>query len=260
MSENMDGVMRRIQKLLAIANDDRADPNEAAAAGAMAEKIMRKYQLEHADLLTAQLNSGEGMDMTQVVVTAKTNGTKVKSTPLWAQWIATRIGKLNEVNVMMGVLKGEQCINFAGFKSDTQVAAWTLEYLCATVNRLCTAYRTNPVYLEHGRSAMHTYRQGVTLAICMNIEGAIAAKNREAAQATGVDGNTGRALVLAQAKAQAVAKFFGEQQYGKSKTKPVSEQNASAFADGWRDGKKVDVGRQAIGTTQAEETLKLAGG
>lgn len=35
MSDNLDSIMRRVQKLLAIAQDDRANPNEAAAAAAM---------------------------------------------------------------------------------------------------------------------------------------------------------------------------------------------------------------------------------
>ena len=34
--ENKESILRRIQKLLAIASDDRADPNEAAAAAGMA--------------------------------------------------------------------------------------------------------------------------------------------------------------------------------------------------------------------------------
>ena len=53
--ENLEGVMRRIQKLLAIANDGRGDPNEAASAAAMAEKMMRKYQLDNADIVAAVL-------------------------------------------------------------------------------------------------------------------------------------------------------------------------------------------------------------
>ena len=43
--ETPDNVLRRVQKLMAIANDTRADPNEAASAAAHAANIMQKYGL-----------------------------------------------------------------------------------------------------------------------------------------------------------------------------------------------------------------------
>lgn len=47
----LDAVIRRVQKLLAIAQDDRANEHEAAAAAAQAEKLMRKFQIDHTDFI-----------------------------------------------------------------------------------------------------------------------------------------------------------------------------------------------------------------
>lgn len=59
--ENLEGVLRRIQKLLAIANDSRANPEEAAAAASMAHKIMQKYQIDHTEVIMAEINRGDSM-------------------------------------------------------------------------------------------------------------------------------------------------------------------------------------------------------
>ena len=53
--EVSDDVLRRVQKLLALASDNRANQNEASAAADMAERLMHKYQIEHQDVIIAAL-------------------------------------------------------------------------------------------------------------------------------------------------------------------------------------------------------------
>ena len=91
--ENKESILRRIQKLLAIASDDRADPNEAAAAAGMAEKVMRKYQIDHAELIMTSLKQGHDLGTEDVIASAKTNGTKVLKVPAWAGWIAVAVSR-----------------------------------------------------------------------------------------------------------------------------------------------------------------------
>ena len=57
-------VMRRVRKLMALANDGRGDVNEMAAAAEMAAKIMAKYRLDYADVLAAELRSGADLSCT----------------------------------------------------------------------------------------------------------------------------------------------------------------------------------------------------
>lgn len=112
MSENnpeLEGVMRRIQKLLAIAGDDRANPAEAAAAASMAEKVMRKYQLDHADIIASELRSkAPDVGDSAVFANMKRDDPKRPSltkTPAWGQMLSVAIAQLYDCHVMNGVAK-----------------------------------------------------------------------------------------------------------------------------------------------------------
>ena len=248
--ENLDSVMRRIQKLLAIANDDRADPNEAAAAASMAEKVMRKYQLEHADVIMASLLKGDDLATAEVVATAKTNGTKVKQVPLWANWLAVKVAEFNDVGARLGTTKGgEACVRFYGFSSDVQVAEWIFNYLVSTVNRLVDGYKDSADYRLNGRKVLNAYRQGVTTGILTKLLASIAEKKAEAESTAAT---TGRDLVVV--KQNAIEKRFGD--FGYSKKSKTSVQRGNAFSHGVRDGQKVDVTRRAV-TGSSSSTLLL---
>lgn len=249
--ENLDAVMRRIQKLLAIAGDDRANPAEAAAAAGMAERIMAKYQLEHADVIASQLNKGEGMTDEEVVVTAKTNGTKVEKVPVWASMIAFQLGRLHTCGSLNSIAKdGQACVRFMGYTADVVVASWTLVYLVATVNRLCVAYRKHPTYIYDGRSAMHSYRVGVTTAIINSISTIVFEREKERAMAE----HTGRALVLI--KTDAVAEKYGKSAVTGKMVK-YKNKHASSFTDGIVDGRKVDVNVRPLEGSKPSEGLNL---
>ena len=133
--ENKESILRRIQKLLAIASDDRADPNEAAAAAGMAEKVMRKYQIDHAELIMNGLKQGHDLSTEDVVATAKTNGTKVKQVPAWAGWIAVAVSKFTECSAsIVTTQSGEKAVRFYGFTEDvkleTELEPFVLVFKC----------------------------------------------------------------------------------------------------------------------------------
>lgn len=240
--ENLDAILRRVQKLLAIAQDDRANPAEAAAAASMAEKVMRKYQLENADVLMATMKQGDGMATEDCVATAKTNGTRVAKVPLWASWLAVAVSKLNNVGARMNHHRetGEACIRFYGFAADVAVSVWTFNYLVATINRLSREFRKTEDYVIGGRQAANAYRQGVTHGI-MNTLNKLAKEKEAEAQTT----SKGRELVVV--KTQAVAQAFGGEVFETKKTHSQVKRGDS-FVTGFIDGKAVDVNRRAIGT------------
>lgn len=245
--ENIDSVMRRIQKLLAIAEDGRGDPNEAASAASMAEKIMRKYQIEHADvILRALKNEQDCLSTADCVATAKTNGTKVQQTPLWANWLAVGVAKFTEVGARGArTPKGEACIRFFGFKNDVQVAEWMYNYLVSTVNRLVNEFKeTDSSYLVWGRKAANSYRLGVARGILHQLEKETVSKAEEMTSATGT------ALVLA--KKQAITERWSD--VFETKPSKTSVARGSAFASGMRDGATVDIHRRGV-TGQKESPL-----
>lgn len=229
--ENLDAVMRRIEKLLAIASCEGANPNEAAAAAGMAERIMRKFQLEHSDIIKASLLRGDDMEDEVVIASAKTNGTRIERVPVWAQIIASAISDLCEVGIRYGVGKAPKFhigVRFFGFSSDVKMAAWMYSYLTGVVNSLCIEFKNSPSYKWKGRSAMNDYRFGVSSGISMAIRKLISEKEFEKV-------STGTDLVII--KKNAIAERFGKS----ANTKEVRDKNGEDVVKGIRDGVKVDL-------------------
>lgn len=236
MSDNLDSIMRRVQKLLAIAQDDRANPNEAAAAAGMAERIMRKYQIDHSELIIKELKAGADLETSECLCTAKTNGTKVESVPLWASWMASAVADFNDCGAQIATNnKQEKIVRFYGYAGDVQVAKYMLDYLVATTLRLCREFKTTEDYAVYGRSGLASYRSGVASGICSAVRALIKVKEQEQA-------STGTALVVV--KQDAIVAKYGEVFSKKrSKTKTTSGHNFSA---GFQDGRKVDVNVRGV--------------
>lgn len=240
MSDNLDSIMRRIAKLLAIANDDRANPNEAAAAAGMAERIMRKYQLENSDIIIKGIKTGEDMDTADCLCTAKTNGTKVKTVPLWASWMATRVAELNSCAVIVTRDQNsnwEAVVRFMGYKGDVQVAKYMLDYLVGTTLRLCNEYKKTPQYEVGGRSTLASYRSGVAIGICSSLQKL--KQDKEAQEQT----STGTSLIVV--KQEAIIEKFGEAGFTRKVAKTITTRG-SAYRNGVQDGKQVDVDRRGL--------------
>jgi hypothetical protein len=249
---NKEAVLRRVQKLLAIAQDSRANEHEALAAARQAETIMRRYQIDHADVIATSIKRGEDLGTEDVVVTAKDNGTAVEKVPSWCSFLAVRIGELHDCPIRfarVSTKKGlEQAVRFHGYTADVKVAGWMLQYLVDTVNRLCKEYRKHPRYITGGRSVMNAYRHGVVNSILISISQLIEEKSAEMQQAV-----ASRALVVV--KANAIKEQFGEFNYRKSTTK-LSD--ANAYHDGRQDGSRVNVRQTALnGPNASTGTLRI---
>lgn len=231
-NQDLEAVLRRVQKLLAIANDSRANPNEAAAAASQAERIMRKYQVDHADVIAAQLKTEDAFDQVDVGGTMDPDA-YARSTTTWAGMLGLAVAKLNDCKATwerserLGV-----CLRFSGYKSDVQVAQWTYLYI---VNQMANSLREHQARTGAGRKQSEDYRKGFVVAVCGNIGKEIERKKQEMATTS-----SSRALVLA--KSQAVVERFGKQ--------PERRNRFSSGADyhtGHAHGQRVDLGRRAMG-------------
>lgn len=233
---DLSGVMRRISKLLAIAGDSRADPAEAAAAAAMAEKVMRKYQLDHADVICEQLKQAENFDTAdQPVVMKKGKGHHPTKVPAWAQWLGTAVAKLHDCEVRLAYsAQHGACIRFFGFKSDVVVCAWTFDFLTTNLIRNCREFQKQT---RRDKSESESYRRGFVVVLIDKINTMVAEKEKEQAAESG-----SRSLMVV--KKQALTEKFGEFKYKNGKG--INHSDASAFSAGVRDGNKVDVGRKAL--------------
>ncbi len=246
MTENLDAIIRRIQKLLAIANHERSDINEASAAAAMAEKIMRKYQLENSDFIISSLTNAADDSLTEETfnLTAKTNGTLVKALPLWANWLATAVAELHDCRIFTNKMRtGEIRIHYCGYAADVAVAKHTALYLAATINRLCDDFKKTPAYQTNGRAAVNSYRQGVAAGIVSNLQASRKAKNEQTT-------STGTSLVVA--KAAAVEARYGKNEIVSKAPTLVTE----AFTQGLSDGRSVSINPALNKPEAGRQTLR----
>lgn len=127
-----DRILDRIRKMLAIANGG-ANVNEAATAAAMAERLMRKYQIDQADVIVEELTADS--------VEAETVANGTKTMPAWVGWIAFGVAKANECEVTRARDdRGRAVHRFYGVAGDAEVAGEMMRYLIGEVHRLAKAY------------------------------------------------------------------------------------------------------------------------
>jgi hypothetical protein len=237
-SSDLENVLRRVHKLLAIAGDDRANAAEAAAAAGQAEKIMRKYQIEHADVITASLQRDDSFDSQDIGGTMNPSAVS-KSTTIWAGMLSLAVARLHDCRASwvsspaLGV-----CLRYCGYKSDTQVALWTHLYV---VNQLVSALRRHQKEHASDRQDSERFRKGFIIAVVTNINQSIEAKRAEMSQEV-----ASRSLVVV--KAQAVSERFGRQ---KERSNRFSS-GGDAFQRGHAEGCKVNIGRRGVADHSAQ--------
>lgn len=245
MNNDQAPILRRLQKLLAIAADTRADPNEAAAAAAQAEKIMRKFQIEHADIVAAELLRAENFTDDERVSAGLANRTETWT--LWAQTLAIAVAKLHDCQVRRGYSReGGAQLRFVGYRADAQVARWTYLYILGCMKRDAAA--TKARFPHASRKNMDAYRIGYVAAVGRSLEEAYQAKRAEMEAQPG-----SRALVIS--KEAAVRERFGDM---KVRRKESSLGGVAGYGNGFQAGQQVDVTAKAIQARPADETPRLA--
>lgn len=238
--ENIDSIMRRLNKLLALA-EGNANEHESAAAAMQAAKIMERYRIEHTDLYLAKFQDDDEFD--SVLVGGSTKTYK------WVGFTATAVAKLLGVRVH-SVQKYEngkkvKYIRFQGFKEDVKVAEWTFNYLCQNIKNAGEQYRIqNP---GCGLSATNTFRQGMSIKISNRVNEYLEQQKRERSGTS-----SGTALEIA--KDAAVTQRFGPNQFRRSR---VSYRDEHAMNAGMDAGNKVDIFRRGLTRDNDSSTLAL---
>jgi len=247
--DNIDkeALMRRLAKLMAIAQDSRANPAEASAAAGMAERIMRKYQIDHADIVMKEIKSGEHMSTADSVATAKTNKTIVKEVPPWANMLASAVAKFNYCGArIVTTASGDRGIRFFGYESDVQLCKWMYDYLVTTINRLAEEYKWTDDYMENGRSVLTSYRRGVSIGIITAIQKLEKERQQEMT-------STGTSLMVV--KSDAISAHFGNV-FETKRVKGSANIRHDAYSQGFSDGRKVDVARRGVGVNKPNVSIK----
>lgn len=189
-SNDMEKVLAKIRKMLAMAENDRGDNiNESAVAASMAEKLMRKFNLSHADVLLEELDDDS-------MVAYETNVGYKSRVPTWVSAIIVATARLHDCEAQYNHegyrnktgYHYKKIITFLGDKGDVIVAAWVFEYLMKEIKR-----HTNNYKKEYGASniATDSFRKGCASEVANTIMRMTREKEEEVRQHT-----TGTALVI----------------------------------------------------------------
>lgn len=190
-------VIERIRKMLAMAND-KANIHESAVAASMAEKLMRKYQLDMADITPPEQMYGARDVNTEYQWT----GSRADA---WVEWIAVGAAKLNDCEVKYTGSKRNLSMGFqfVGVGPDPTVAAEIFKYLTGEVQRLAKAIK--------GRKQINSFRMGAGSELSSRLAELKRQRDQEfRAKATGT------ALVIH--KKALIEQEYGHFGYGSSKT------------------------------------------
>lgn len=263
--DNLEGVMRRIEKLLAISRDHRANPQEAANAAAMAAATMRKYQLDESAVIVARLQKGDDLGDESHVPVLATWVDPLKRVPKWARFISVGIANLTSTKAVQSFVmtkKGkEACITFMGYKADVALAVHILQYLQRTMRLLRLDFQTTYTYKTMGLTSLRSYTEGMAIGICDMLrreQEAREAAAKEAIEAAKTEGETdasrdaSRELVLVNAKLLAVKERYGE---FKVKSSPVL--NGDGFSKGYADGNSISIRTPIDSPRDKQLQLKL---
>lgn len=241
--------LRRVQKLLAIAQDDRANPAEAAAAAQQAERIMRKFSIDNAEVLAQQMRAGSAAFATrQCSANMKRDDPRrppLQRNPPWAQWIAVAVARLHDCQARNSHGEKGACLEFRGVEDDVQVAAWTFDFL---VGSLIAGSRNFQRAGSRTKTESESYRRGFVQSLLSSLSKMLAEKAAEMR-------STSSSTALVVVKAQAVAEHFGEVKYKTTKSAPVRD--GQAYHSGRVDGSRVDVGRRAVGSSTSSPAFAL---
>jgi hypothetical protein len=237
-SPDLESIMRRVRKLLAIAEDSRGDPNECAAAAQQAERIMRKYQIDHADaILSGFAAGGDFAGFTTGYGENPFAPGEAFSRP--CSTIAVAVANLYDC-VAQPNPDNPAMRRFAGFRIDAILARYT--YLMLVNSMVATA----DLWKQRNRASKAQrgdYLAGYASAVCAALRKAREAKDAE----TRAEAASYGALVVA--KGALVRQHFGDPAYSTGRGAPAS----AAAAAGYAAGSRVDVGSRGIerGAAQA---------
>lgn len=230
-----DSVIRKIKACLArAAEGSGATPEEAAIAARQAEGLMRKYNIEMAQVIMEDLNDPRSFSWAYVRTNMfKNNKAFIKKVQDWPQWIAVPCAKLYDCHASIRMVDGDgYVIAFFGYKMDVDVCCWVYDYLLDCCRRRSLEIQeweamTAGLTLNKYRKQ---FRAGMAIELARRLVKLAEDRNREMAKGGGT------ALVVR--KLSAVEEQFGSFNYQKG---DASEANSVAGMRGREAASRINL-------------------
>ena len=210
-------LLDRVQKLLAMAKHSASNENEASIALRRAESMMRKHDIQYAELTAQTINKDD-------MVAAETGESRNSS------WVWNLAWSASYLTSTLPTKRNNE-IKFCGTPEDTQVALLMFDYLVAVTERLAKKF-------DGSRRDRNSFKMGGVFAILDRCREIKAEREEELSKAT-----TGTDLVVV--KKDLIIKRFNLS-YSAGRSYSVSQ---NAYNAGYAKGKKVSLNNQ-VGSTK----------
>lgn len=234
VSDNIDAVLDRVRKLLALGEDKGASENEAAIALKRARSLIDKHQINEIDLI-------QDKPMFEEAVSSQPPS---KATPLWQQTLAIAVARFNDCRVAKSPDHDDFShrpltrIYFLGLVGDATTAVHMYDYLMQNGKLLAAEYLdANPGNDVDQRR--HDFKYAYAQALKSRIEQLIIKRDQELDQVNQSSSN--KSLVV-------IKKDLLEGEYGKEKyrSRPVDPKRifTEAATEGYMAGMKTKIQRE----------------
>jgi hypothetical protein len=268
-------IIDRLKKLMAMAERKEGNEAEAAVAAQMAENLMRKYNIDNADLIRDELRAG-GRVVAKVAM--KDSDWTGERYPFWLRMLAPHIADLFDCESALvkaeghHPVTGERCITsaFFGYELDCEIAVWTFETVAGEVNRLAdkrweenkemvaeaneeervaAKMERRHAELTSGKAYKSSFRRAAANVVCERILQLLKEKAEELAKGPQAD----RSMALVVIKKEAIEEQFGKFSYEKTKFGYADQLGA---AHGKIDGQNISLNRPVTAQTDNTRLLK----
>jgi hypothetical protein len=238
-------IIERVQKLLALSKSD--NPNEAAAAAALADKLIQKHQLTEAELQAASPNNANKPEPPdQYPYPIYTSLRRVA----WKAHLASDIARHYDCAVIISfAYKGEKAsgdsyraankesqYRIIGRKEDCELAVYMFDWIATEIERLAKKHASG-----RGYAFSQTYCEGAENGVMAKLR-----SEKEAFRAAAAAEGKGAAIVILDNKAVEARNKLA-QLYPRLRTSAglggVRSKDAGAYSSGYSAGKSMNISR-----------------
>ena len=230
-----DTMIEKITKLLAMAKHSASNETEATTALRQAEAMMRKYDIQYADVEAQKIEK----DDLQKGFTGETRNSK---------WVWSLAWAASYLTSTMPYKKGKEII-FCGVKEDVQVALLMHDYLVGVTENISSKYRGKFDSVFSVREQRQSFKIGMVSMITKRAKEI--QKEREDEITAASVASSGKDLIVIK---QSLIKDKFNLSYQKARATYISD--SSAYYKGREEGKSVGLNHQVNGS---KDKMRLAG-
>ena len=234
MAMTTEEVIAKVQKLMALANNEGATPAEAERAMVQAKALLRKYELDMADVMMKKMESEDPIVEQFMRLNPSAYGSNQLATlPTWIRLLMVGVQTYTRTRMFMNQRVSGNKVMFAGMEHDVAIAKHMMQYLIDATYQQAT--KDVSCKTKADRSS---FRYGMAAELQARLKQLRKeedkASEQEAATSTGTS-----LMVIDQKKEQLLAAKYGAPQIKKA-TRNVT----NAYHAGREAGAKQSLNRQ----------------